>query len=132
MKSRSFELFHVVVVCHDTPPALRMRARWVRLSEVTRPIRWMASCATTAAMPLMLLSGLLLPMTLAPGWLDGLSRSHNLEPAHNQGRFTIAWPGTRVADRRANSIGEGVPRTAAPRAHRTPGSFHHGFRHDVG
>lgn len=33
-----------------------------------------AAIANTAGMPLMLLSGLLLPMTLAPGWLDGLSR----------------------------------------------------------
>lgn len=33
-----------------------------------------AAIANTAAMPLMLLSGLLLPMTLAPGWLDGASR----------------------------------------------------------
>ncbi|MFK0296493.1 ABC transporter permease [Streptomyces sp. NPDC090442] len=33
-----------------------------------------AAIANTAGMPLMLLSGLLLPMTLAPGWLDGVSR----------------------------------------------------------
>ncbi|WP_067485769.1 ABC transporter permease [Actinomadura hibisca] len=33
-----------------------------------------AALANTAVMPLMLLSGLLLPMTLAPGWLDGASR----------------------------------------------------------
>ncbi|GAA3221450.1 ABC transporter permease [Nonomuraea helvata] len=33
-----------------------------------------AAIANTAGMPLMLLSGLLLPMSLAPGWLDGLSR----------------------------------------------------------
>ncbi|WP_131741690.1 ABC transporter permease [Actinomadura roseirufa] len=31
--------------------------------------------ANTAVMPLMLLSGLLLPMSLAPGWLDGASRA---------------------------------------------------------
>ncbi|MFJ4638312.1 ABC transporter permease [Streptomyces hygroscopicus] len=34
-----------------------------------------AAIANTAAMPLMLLSGLLLPMTLAPGWLEGVSRA---------------------------------------------------------
>ncbi|MFC9976347.1 ABC transporter permease [Spirillospora sp. NPDC127200] len=34
-----------------------------------------AAIANTAVMPLMLLSGLLLPMTLAPGWLDGASRA---------------------------------------------------------
>ncbi|WP_129843119.1 ABC transporter permease [Streptomyces sp. RFCAC02] len=34
-----------------------------------------AAIANTAAMPLMLLSGLLLPMSLAPGWLDGASRA---------------------------------------------------------
>ncbi len=34
-----------------------------------------AAIANTAAMPLMLLSGLLLPMTLAPGWLEGASRA---------------------------------------------------------
>ncbi|MGI5325956.1 ABC transporter permease [Actinomadura nitritigenes] len=34
-----------------------------------------AAIANTAGMPLMLLSGLLLPMTLAPGWLDGASRA---------------------------------------------------------
>lgn len=33
-----------------------------------------AAIANTAVMPLMLLSGLLLPMTLAPGWLGGVSR----------------------------------------------------------
>jgi ABC-2 type transport system permease protein len=33
-----------------------------------------AAIANTAGMPLMLLSGLLLPMTLAPGWLDVASR----------------------------------------------------------
>ncbi|NIY69101.1 ABC transporter permease [Streptomyces malaysiensis] len=33
-----------------------------------------AAIANTAGMPLMLLSGLLLPMTLAPGWLAGASR----------------------------------------------------------
>jgi ABC-2 type transport system permease protein len=33
-----------------------------------------AAIANTAVMPLMLLSGLLLPMTLAPGWLNGASR----------------------------------------------------------
>lgn len=33
-----------------------------------------AAIANTAVMPLMLLSGLLLPMTLAPGWLNGVSR----------------------------------------------------------
>ncbi|MBB4944117.1 ABC-2 type transport system ATP-binding protein [Streptosporangium album] len=33
-----------------------------------------AAIANTAGMPLMLLSGLLLPMSLAPGWLDGASR----------------------------------------------------------
>ncbi|GHJ32193.1 transport permease protein [Streptomyces hygroscopicus subsp. sporocinereus] len=34
-----------------------------------------AAIANTAVMPLMLLSGLLLPMTLAPGWLEGISRA---------------------------------------------------------
>lgn len=34
-----------------------------------------AAIANTAAMPLMLLSGLLLPMALAPGWLEGASRA---------------------------------------------------------
>ncbi|NSC20341.1 ABC transporter permease [Streptomyces albus subsp. chlorinus] len=34
-----------------------------------------AAIANTAVMPLMLLSGLLLPMSLAPGWLEGLSRA---------------------------------------------------------
>ncbi|MEU0843608.1 ABC transporter permease [Streptomyces sp. NPDC005962] len=34
-----------------------------------------AAIANTAGMPLMLLSGLLLPMSLAPGWLDGASRA---------------------------------------------------------
>lgn len=34
-----------------------------------------AAIANTAAVPLMLLSGLLLPMTLAPGWLDGASHA---------------------------------------------------------
>ncbi|MEV0617406.1 ABC transporter permease [Nonomuraea sp. NPDC050404] len=33
-----------------------------------------AAIANTAGMPLMLLSGLLLPMSLAPGWLDVVSR----------------------------------------------------------
>ncbi|MEU7838401.1 MULTISPECIES: ABC transporter permease [unclassified Nonomuraea] len=33
-----------------------------------------AAIANTAGMPLMLLSGLLLPMSLAPGWLDAASR----------------------------------------------------------
>src|SRR4051812_17809964 len=45
MKSGSFELFQVVVVCHDTPPAFRIRDRCVGLSDVTRPMfsRWVAS-----------------------------------------------------------------------------------------
>ncbi len=34
-----------------------------------------AAVANTGVIPLMLLSGLLLPMSLAPGWLDGLSRA---------------------------------------------------------
>ncbi|MFD7504866.1 ABC transporter permease [Streptomyces sp. NPDC059850] len=34
-----------------------------------------AAIANTAGMPLMLLSGLLLPMSLAPGWLDGASHA---------------------------------------------------------
>lgn len=34
-----------------------------------------AAIANTASMPLMLLSGLLLPMSLAPGWLDGASHA---------------------------------------------------------
>ncbi|OLT34010.1 multidrug ABC transporter permease [Actinomadura sp. CNU-125] len=34
-----------------------------------------AAVANTAVMPLMLVSGLLLPMSLAPGWLDGASRA---------------------------------------------------------
>lgn len=34
-----------------------------------------AAIANTAGMPLMLLSGLLLPMSLAPGWLDGASHT---------------------------------------------------------
>lgn len=34
-----------------------------------------AAVANTAVMPLMLLAGLLLPMNLAPGWLDGVSRA---------------------------------------------------------
>lgn len=34
-----------------------------------------AAIANTAAIPLMLLAGLLLPMNLAPGWLDALSRA---------------------------------------------------------
>lgn len=34
-----------------------------------------AAIANTAGMPLMLLSGLLLPMSLAPAWLDGASRA---------------------------------------------------------
>ncbi|MFF3763410.1 ABC transporter permease [Streptomyces sp. NPDC001922] len=33
-----------------------------------------AAVVNTAVMPVMLLSGLLLPMTLAPGWLNGVSR----------------------------------------------------------
>ncbi|MFC4910887.1 ABC transporter permease [Actinomadura gamaensis] len=33
-----------------------------------------AAIANTTVLPLMLLAGLLLPMTLAPGWLDGASR----------------------------------------------------------
>ncbi|MBE1533877.1 ABC transporter permease [Actinomadura algeriensis] len=34
-----------------------------------------AAIANTAVMPLMLVSGLLLPMSLAPAWLDGVSRA---------------------------------------------------------
>ncbi|WP_431773571.1 ABC transporter permease [Streptomyces cucumeris] len=34
-----------------------------------------AAVVNTAGMPLMLLAGLLLPMSLAPGWLDGISRA---------------------------------------------------------
>ncbi|RNF88341.1 ABC transporter permease [Streptomyces botrytidirepellens] len=34
-----------------------------------------AAIANTTGMPLMLLSGLLLPMSLAPGWLDGASHA---------------------------------------------------------
>ncbi|WP_067820955.1 ABC transporter permease [Actinomadura kijaniata] len=34
-----------------------------------------AAVTNTAVMPLMLASGLLLPMSLAPGWLDGMSRA---------------------------------------------------------
>ncbi|MFC5181790.1 ABC transporter permease [Actinomadura harenae] len=34
-----------------------------------------AAIANTTVLPMMLLAGLLLPMTLAPGWLDGVSRA---------------------------------------------------------
>ncbi|GAB2907715.1 ABC transporter permease [Streptomyces mayteni] len=44
------------------------------LAMRVRTVPEFAAVANTAAMPLMLLSGLLLPMTLAPGWLDGASR----------------------------------------------------------
>ncbi|MER7131026.1 hypothetical protein [Streptosporangium saharense] len=44
-KSVSLLLFHVVVVCHGTLPALRIRARCWPLIEVTsrNSIRWAAS-----------------------------------------------------------------------------------------
>ncbi|MFD5320416.1 ABC transporter permease [Streptomyces sp. NPDC127098] len=45
------------------------------LATLVRTVAEFASVANTAAMPLMLLSGLLLPMTLAPAWLDGASRA---------------------------------------------------------
>ncbi|TDC63914.1 ABC transporter permease [Streptomyces hainanensis] len=45
------------------------------LAMRVRTVPEFAAVANTAAMPLMLLSGLLLPMTLAPGWLDGASRA---------------------------------------------------------
>ncbi|TDC26316.1 ABC transporter permease [Streptomyces sp. 8K308] len=44
------------------------------LATRTRTAPEFAAVANTAAIPLMLLSGLLLPMTLAPAWLDGASR----------------------------------------------------------
>lgn len=45
------------------------------LATLVRTVPEFASVANTAVMPLMLLSGLLLPMTLAPAWLDGASRA---------------------------------------------------------
>ncbi|WP_019634159.1 ABC transporter permease [Actinomadura atramentaria] len=45
------------------------------LAMNVRTVPEFAAIVNTAAIPLMLLSGLLLPMTLAPGWLDGASRA---------------------------------------------------------
>lgn len=51
----------------------------------TRSEGSLASVLNTVTVPLMLLSGILLPMTLAPGWLETLSRinplSHTVDAA---------------------------------------------------
>ncbi|WP_166348931.1 ABC transporter permease [Phytoactinopolyspora limicola] len=44
----------------------------------TRSEGGMASVLNSITVPLLLLSGILLPMTLAPGWLEGISRANPL------------------------------------------------------
>lgn len=62
-----------------------------------------AAIVNTAAIPLMLLAGLLLPMSLAPGWLDALSRfvpfRYTVDAVRDlfQGRYTSGDVGVGAA-----------------------------------